>query len=499
MSVALQPLTIPRSPRRSGVRLRRALVGAVVVLGVVATTVPAGPASAQQAPAEAVAPAMDRLTVAVDAVVAAEQARNGARTVLDDAVQAEASARAHAEAARAEFATQRRLYGDLSAASYVRHGVASPRDHQVMVGALAGRRTMLIEAAERRDAADAALEEATSALVAARAAFEAAETARQAAEDERIAAELAADEALFAVGATDLPAIAYLAYRRAADEANAADPECRLPAAVLAGMGRVRWRHGRPTGPTADLIVEAPAPGEPAGAYDLGPVVTPLAAELCAGDRTLDRHNPLQAAVYDVERDSARVRIILATARRYARTPGLELGDVPADPAVIADGIPQFDDGSPPLFPGDVTGMIDWAMTRLGTPYSQCLGPEARPQDPICPPGTNRFGAGFFDCSGFVSSAYRKIGVVVPATTYAMDADPAFMATRVANRFDLALMQPGDVFLMDGHTGMYVGNGQIIHTSGGGLTLEPVPRWVAHATYAVLRPADLLGTMPIPA
>ena len=89
------------------------------------------------------------------------------------------------------------------------------------------------------------------------------------------------------------------------------------------------------------------------------------------------------------------------------------MGRVPDDPrAAVGDGSPQFDASDTDLAAGDVLGMIDWAMTRLGTPYSQCLGVEARPQDPECPPGTNRFGAGFFDCSGFVSNAYRRIGIV---------------------------------------------------------------------------------------
>jgi cell wall-associated NlpC family hydrolase len=135
--------------------------------------------------------------------------------------------------------------------------------------------------------------------------------------------------------------------------------------------------------------------------------------------------------------------------------------------------------------------MIAWAMTRIGTPYSQCLGPEARPQDPICPPGTNRFGTGFFDCSGFVSNAYRRIGIRVPLTTYAMEADARFMATEVSDGIDLAVMEPGDVFLMDGHTGLYVGDGMIVHAIGRGLTYEQVPRWVANGTIAVLRPLQL--------
>jgi len=55
------------------------------------------------------------------------------------------------------------------------------------------------------------------------------------------------------------------------------------------------------------------------------------------------------------------------------------------------------------------------------------------------------------------------------------------------------VMQPGDVFLMDGHTGMYVGGGMIVHAIGRGLTFEPIPGWVANGTFAVLRPIDLLG------
>ena len=73
-----------------------------------------------------------------------------------------------------------------------------------------------------------------------------------------------------------------------------------------------------------------------------------------------------------------------------------------------------------------------------------------------------------------------------------MEANPAFMATQVADGIDLKVMQPGDVFLMDGHTGLYVGDGMIVHAIGVGLTYEKIPGWVANGTFAVLRPADLL-------
>jgi hypothetical protein len=487
-------------PRARSGRARPWSIGVAVASAavLVATLLPTPPVGADD-PADAVAPAMERLTASVDRVVAAEAVSATALAGRQDAAELEARTAAERNRTSAAHDDQRARYGQLGAASYVRHGVASARDHQVMVAALTARKALLAEAAEAAEAAEEAHRSAAAALVAAERAADAAETERVAAEAQRGADEVAADQTLAAVGATDLPAVAYLAYKRAAETANSTDPGCRLSGAVLAGLGRVAWRHGRPTGPTAELGFVEPGPGEPRGPYDLERASAPVAERLCAGDSALDSFAPLQRAVWEIEQDSARVRIILAAARRYSRIPGVDLGAVPDDPYQAADGVPQFDDGSPPLFPGDVAGMIDWAMSRLGTPYSQCLGPEARPQDPICPPGTNRYGAGFFDCSGFVWSAYRKIGIAVPATTYAMEADPAFMALKVADRLDPRLLLPGDVFLMDGHTGMYVGGGMIIHASGGGLGMEPIPSWVAHATFAVLRPTIPFGAPgPLP-
>ena len=202
---------------------------------------------------------------------------------------------------------------------------------------------------------------------------------------------------------------------------------------------------------------------------DLFDAARTTAEALCAPNTRLDTFAPLDRAVGALLGEGQQSTVALGTARRYARTDELDMGRVPDDPrAAAGDGSPQFDTSDTNLAPGDVLGMIDWAMTRVGTPYSQCLGVEARPQDPECPPGTNRFGAGFFDCSGFVSSAFRRIGIGVPATTYAMEADPTFMATQVADHIDLKVMEPGDVFLMDGHTGLYVGGGMIVHAIGGG-------------------------------
>lgn len=476
--------------------LRRVVSGALVLAVTIALLVPAAPGSANEDPSAAIGPAMERLTIAVDAIVAAEAVTNEARARRDDAAAVEVEAQRRSRTADGVEVRERDLYGRLGAASYLRHGVADQRDHQVMISALSARRTILADAADDADDARDTLRIATAARTEADRILATTETVRTDAEADRAEAERLADEALAGVGAVDLPAIAYLGYQRAAADVNRADPECRLPAAVLAGYGRLHWRHGRPTGPTAALAPVAPQPGDPLGPYDLQRAATPIGAALCGDVAPLDTFATLMAAVAGIETDGARADVVLAAARRYAAIPGVDLGIVPPDPSAASSGVPQFDDGGPVLAPGDVTGMLDWAMSRIGTPYSQCLGPEVRPQDPICPPGTNRFGAGFFDCSGFVLSAYRRIGVRVPATTYAMEDDAAFMATQVADRLDPALVVPGDIFLMNGHTGLYVGGGWILHARGGGLTLEPTPSWVAHATFAVLRPVPLPGSPP---
>jgi hypothetical protein len=405
--------------------------------------------------------------------------------------------------------------------------------------ALSGRRQRLDRAKADRKAAADEVREAEKALADSESALEGATRAHADALTSVDDAGAKADKAISDTGARDLPAVAYIAYRDAAFAADQAHPECRLSAAVLAGIGRISSGHGRNQGSTIDHLGrvdpllrglrgartpdtdQGKIDGDEGGDRAVGPMqLTPAtwtafatdgdgdgalspddlfdaarttAEALCAPNARLDTFAPLDRAVGALLGEGQQSTVALGTARRYARTDQLDMGRVPDDPrAAAGDGSPQFDTSDTNFALGDVLGMIDWAMTRIGTPYSQCLGVEVRPQDPECPPGTNRFGAGFFDCSGFVSSAFRRIGIGVPATTYAMEANPTFMATQVADHIDLKVMEPGDVFLMDGHTGLYVGGGMIVHAIGVGLTYEPVPGWVANGTFAVLRPLELL-------
>jgi hypothetical protein len=421
-----------------------------------------------------------------------------AREDLDGAVAAWSSAVDRREAAEREVevarlgAEEARAQADAAQARLARAGEQVARDRSL--AATAGIQRYLHEADDQllakgilRATVDDRLRELASAQAARRRAERRADEARvrsSSAEDELARRQADLDEAAVAedgaregadaatarAGAPDLGVVGLDAYRSGAT----AGVPCSVPGALLAGLGLVDVDHGQ-AGALPRSAMRAWAAGQ--------------VALLCAAGGALDTDAALRAALADQGRDGAQIEAVLAAARRYASVAALGLGVLPPDPRLALVAVePSFEAEGATLPAGDVAAMVGWATTRLGTPYSQCLGIEARPQDPVCPPGADRFGRGFFDCSGFVSMAYARIGVSVPTTTYAMEADPAFMATKVASGVDVAAMLPGDVLLMAGHTGLYVGEGLMVHAIGAGLTLEPIPAWVARATFAVLRP-----------
>jgi cell wall-associated NlpC family hydrolase len=519
-------------------RARRAVLAVVVLSGLLAPGVDlARPAAADPAPA--VADAVGGFREARDHLREARIQLDEAQAARDERAGERVRAVAAAEAARDRLDAERHRYAAISTEYFVRHGADDDVANDSMHLALSGLRERLDAARDDHEAAEEARDEAEERADAAEEDLADAAARHVEADGAAGAAAGRADQAIADAGAPDLPAVAYVAYVDATRAANEAHPGCALPAAVVAGLGRITSEHGRSggSGPDAEGQVQ-PAlrglwgertadtdggalDGDAGGDRAMGPLqLTPAlwvsagkdadgdgtadpdglvdaaaaAADLLCEGPALESYDAMESAVESVLGQQQQAMVVLGTARRYAQSADLDLGRVPPNPRGLGvDANPQFDISDTNLAPGDVLGMIDWAFTRLGTPYSQCLGPLARPQDPVCPPGTNRFGAGFFDCSGFVSSAYRRIGLSIPATTYAMEASSWFMSSRVASRFDTRVMQPGDVFLMNGHTGMYVGGGMIIHAVSRGLTYEPVPRWVANGTFAVLRPIDLVG------
>ncbi len=99
---------------------------------------------------------------------------------------------------------------------------------------------------------------------------------------------------------------------------------------------------------------------------------------------------------------------------------------------------------------------------------------------------------GGFDCSGFVWRVYKTkpfpgapmlADVLKGRTTHAMSAE-----VKKPARIALADLEPGDVIFFGsrgaqstplevGHTGIYVGNGWFVHSSGAGVTLQPLEGW----------------------
>src|ERR671917_1021660 len=75
-----------------------------------------------------------------------------------------------------------------------------------------------------------------------------------------------------------------------------------------------------------------------------------------------------------------------------------------------------------------------------------------------------------FDCSGLTSFAYKAAGVSIPRTSKAQST----FGTPVSK----ANLQPGDlVFFYSpvSHVGMYIGNGQMVHSSTYGKPVSVVP------------------------
>ena len=83
--------------------------------------------------------------------------------------------------------------------------------------------------------------------------------------------------------------------------------------------------------------------------------------------------------------------------------------------------------------------IVDYACQFIGNPY--VWG---------CTSLTN--GA---DCSGFVQSVFAHFGISLPRTTWDMEN----VGTAVS--YDQAVA--GDIFLYDGHVGIYIGYNRVIH------------------------------------
>lgn len=111
-------------------------------------------------------------------------------------------------------------------------------------------------------------------------------------------------------------------------------------------------------------------------------------------------------------------------------------------------GAPFVSDGN-----GDRAAVVQAALTQVGSPY---VWGGAAP--------------GGFDCSGLVMWAFKQAGVALPHSSQAL--------ARGGQPVALSDLQPGDVltFYSDAsHTGIYVGDGMMIHSATYGVPVGVVP------------------------
>jgi cell wall-associated NlpC family hydrolase len=101
--------------------------------------------------------------------------------------------------------------------------------------------------------------------------------------------------------------------------------------------------------------------------------------------------------------------------------------------------------------------VVETALAAMGSPYQWG--------------GTNANG---FDCSGLIQFSYAKHGVLLPRVSR----DQARMGQAVTRQ--VTALRPGDILAFSSagtsgnvtHVGLYVGNGQFIHSSGTGVKLS---------------------------
>ncbi|MFI6869544.1 C40 family peptidase [Nocardia sp. NPDC050406] len=122
---------------------------------------------------------------------------------------------------------------------------------------------------------------------------------------------------------------------------------------------------------------------------------------------------------------------------------------IPAIPGIETPGAPApF--AAPQKSAGDLA--VDAALSKVGAPYVYgASGPNA------------------FDCSGLVQWSYAQAGVDLPRTSY----DQLATGTPVS----ADALQPGDIvsFYGGGHSGLYVGNGEVVHASTSGQPVQVAP------------------------
>jgi cell wall-associated NlpC family hydrolase len=110
------------------------------------------------------------------------------------------------------------------------------------------------------------------------------------------------------------------------------------------------------------------------------------------------------------------------------------------------------DTATPPPTSGGVAAVLAYAYAQLGKPYCYAgVGPSC------------------YDCSGLTMMAWAQAGVSMSHGSY--DQLASFPAVSMDQ------LQPGDLVYWDGHVGIYVGNGSVLHAPHTGVNVQITPIW----------------------
>ena len=149
------------------------------------------------------------------------------------------------------------------------------------------------------------------------------------------------------------------------------------------------------------------------------------------------------------------------------------------------------------------------ALQLVGHPYVWSGTSEATQKlwSSTAPGGMETLPGGF-DCSGFVWRVYKTkpfpgaplLGDMLKGrTTYAMSGE-----VKRSARIPIGKLEPGDVLFFGtkgsrslpaevGHSGIYVGSGWFVHSSSGGVTLQPLEGWYTTSFAWARRPLAEAG------
>jgi cell wall-associated NlpC family hydrolase len=183
--------------------------------------------------------------------------------------------------------------------------------------------------------------------------------------------------------------------------------------------------------------------------------------KLDAGQAQLDALNAkvtgeLKQLVAQAEAERQARETAAAKAQYDAQLAAAAAAQPAADPGTGGTGGGDYTYGggtaTPPPTSGGVSAVLAYAYAQLGKPY--------------CYAGV---GPGCYDCSGLTMMAWAQAGVSMSHGSY----DQLASFPRVS----MDQLQPGDLVYWDGHVGIYVGNGSVLHAPHSGTVVQITPIW----------------------